>query len=234
MHISFESSKVNSIIDKHQSNLELLQVGELRLNQLDVIRSLYSHFAENGFLNLIAYVGYANFFSVLKSKILVNPLSASDNVLYDILTDVNNEFHLPDDVVVMMIYSLSRDDSESRSFDYSLLTKDVLELMESIIIENPLFCNLTIDLLIQSLLVDVKKELHFQAALHLRDVYSELVFFKKLYQSLYSLSSLDALISNKEVFNINDIPVINILGYYRNQYLKFLKGFKLNKTIVFR
>ena len=183
-------------------------------------------------MNVIAYVGYSNFFSVLKDKVLIDTLK-SNEVPYDILNLLADEFNLPDDVVVMMVYSLSKVGSEGRVFNYSLLNKDVLELMESIIVENPLFSNLSFDLFIQSLLVDVKKELYFQTSIYLRDIYAEIVFYKKINQSMYSLSSLNSLLAGKEVFYENEIPVISVLGYYRNQYLKFLRDFKLDKSIVF-
>jgi hypothetical protein len=232
VYISFESSPVDNILERHQSNLTVLDRGELRLSQLNLVRSFYAYFLDIGFLNLIAYVGYSNFFSVLKDKVLIDTLK-SNEVPYDILNLLADEFNLPDDVVVMMVYSLSKVGSEGRVFNYSLLNKDVLELMESIIVENPLFSNLSFDLFIQSLLVDVKKELYFQTSIYLRDIYAEIVFYKKINQSMYSLSSLNSLLAGKEVFYENEIPVISVLGYYRNQYLKFLRDFKLDKSIVF-
>ena len=233
MHISFDSTKLNSIVDKHYDNLELLESGKKRIDQLSLVGDLYKEFLDNGFIDLISYIGCREFFKVLKERSLLASSESKGDFPYDFLSFLVNEFSLPEEIIILMIYNVSKNSNSRDVFDYSLLTNEILEIMESIMLDHPNYLN-SFNLLVQSYLIDIRKDLYSQTSIFLRDVYSEIVFFKKLYQTLNAVANLDSMIQDRHIFNVDHVPVLNILSFYRNKYIEFSREFKKEKVIIFR
>jgi len=218
-----EIESLTKMVNNHEANVEFLNEGVRRINEIKQISYLSQSFLDNGFIDLISIVGYQEFFEFLDKHLEELSLINESEFLSSLLALLTSDYDLP----VKLICSTSEKlnyEFQNSSFDPTFVNSEFLETYFSMFMDVSMNINV-FDLVLDSYVKDIENYLFSVTSDFIKVIYREIVLFNDLYNRirfmrLRNLQYID-LSSEKD----NQMPVVNILSLYRDKYVSFLREF---------
>lgn len=218
------------MIYSHNSKIADFNKAKDKVQELKQVRQAYLSLRDSGLLHLLHFVNLQDFFVFLNSQVSFLSNQIDDNFHSKIITSFCLEFNLSDSDSESLGLLF---DNLSYRFPVGLnLNLNILEIMESIFIDSDF--NISAFLIVlDSYILDIKAFLINQISIDLKAVYSQIMFFSNLYSILNSVDLevldvdyLDQNLERDSVVSSKTPVIVNLLGAYRNQYLKLLVEFR--------